>query len=110
MCFDACDSIVELACEGADNWKDKSLDVEIFPACLRCIGNLAIKHDQGVSWNRTHMRRYEELTGWEAPVRGGPSSRDLTLEQKPIDGEARLTISQELGHERRQITAIYLAK
>ncbi len=53
------------------------------------------------------QRRYEELTGWEAPVRGGPSSRDLTWEQKRIDGEARLTISQELGHERRQITAIY---
>lgn len=59
MCFDACGSIVELACEGADNWKDKSLDVEIFPACLRCIGNLAIKHDQGVSWNRTHIEPME---------------------------------------------------
>ncbi|MGH8606289.1 MAG: hypothetical protein ACREX9_02360 [Gammaproteobacteria bacterium] len=56
------------------------------------------------------QRRYAELTGWEAPVRGGPSSRDLNEEQKRIDGEARLTISRELGHERQQVTAIYLAR
>ncbi len=56
------------------------------------------------------QRRYAELTGWEAPVRGGPSSRDLTEEQKRIDCEARLTISHELGHERRQLTAIYLSR
>lgn len=44
--------------------------------------------------------------GWEAPVRGGPSSRDLNEEQKRIDREARLTISKELGHERQQVSAI----
>ncbi|MGH8605179.1 MAG: integrase, partial [Gammaproteobacteria bacterium] len=53
------------------------------------------------------QRRYAELTGWEAPVRGGPSSRDLNEEQKRIDREARLIISHELGHERIQVTAIY---
>ncbi len=56
------------------------------------------------------QHRYEELTGWEAPVRGGPSSRDLTVEQKRIDREVRLIISQELGHERTQVAAIYLGR
>jgi len=55
-------------------------------------------------------RHYAALTGWEAPVRGGPSSRDLTVEQKRIDREVRLTISQELGHERTAVTAVYLGR
>ena len=52
--------------------------------------------------------RYRELTGWNAPAAGGPSSRSLTPAQKDIDRAARLTISQELGHEREQVTSIYL--
>ncbi len=54
--------------------------------------------------------RYRELTGWNAPAAGGPSSRALTSEQKVIDREARLVISRELGHEREQVTAIYLGR
>jgi hypothetical protein len=51
--------------------------------------------------------RYEELTGWKAPAAGGPPARMLSTEQWAADREARLTISRELGHERRQIIAIY---
>jgi integrase len=54
--------------------------------------------------------RYEALTGWKAPVAGGPSSTQLSPEQKTVDREARLTISRELGHEREQITAVYLGR
>jgi site-specific recombinase XerC len=54
--------------------------------------------------------RYQELTGWACPAQGGPTSKQLTPEQKPIDLDARLTISDELGHEREQITAIYLGR
>ena len=54
--------------------------------------------------------RYRELTGWAAPAAGGPRSRALTAAQKVIDREARLTISRELGHEREQITAVYLGR
>jgi hypothetical protein len=54
--------------------------------------------------------RYRELTGWAAPAAGGPRSKELTPAQKEIDLEARLTISRELGHEREQITAIYLGR
>jgi len=56
------------------------------------------------------QERYRELTGWSAPAVGGPRSRELTREQKLIDREARLTISSELGHEREQVTAIYLGQ
>jgi len=54
--------------------------------------------------------RYVELTGWKAPAVGGPTSKQLSPEMKAIDREARLTISRELGHEREQITAVYLGR
>jgi site-specific recombinase XerC len=54
--------------------------------------------------------RYEALTGWRAPTCGGPTSKQLTPEQKARDGEVRLLISKELGHEREQITAVYLGR
>ncbi len=54
--------------------------------------------------------RYQELTGWPAPACGGPTSKQLTSEQKEKDLEARLIISKELGHEREQITAAYLGR
>ena len=54
--------------------------------------------------------RYREITGWAAPAAGGPRSKDLTPAQREIDREARLTISEELGHEREQVTAVYLGR
>jgi hypothetical protein len=54
------------------------------------------------------QRRYEELTGWKSPAAGGPSSKSLTREQRNQDHHARLIISRELGHERRQIVSVYL--
>jgi Integrase/Phage integrase, N-terminal len=54
--------------------------------------------------------RYEILTGWKAPAAGGPVARALTPEQRLLDSAARQTISHELGHERPQITAVYLGR
>jgi integrase-like protein len=54
--------------------------------------------------------RYVTLTGWKAPAAGGPLARNLTPGQRLLDGIARQTISQELGHERPQITAVYLGR
>lgn len=56
------------------------------------------------------QQRYEELTGWKAPAAGGPSLKVLTPEQKARDQEVRIIISRELGHEREQITAVYLGR
>ena len=54
--------------------------------------------------------RYEALTGWKAPAAGGPTSRQLSAAQKMADRAARLAISAALGHEREQITAVYLGR
>ncbi|MCP4407497.1 MAG: integrase, partial [Gammaproteobacteria bacterium] len=54
--------------------------------------------------------RYAEMTGWAAPTAGGPTSKALSRAEKVVDREARLTISCELGHEREQITAVYLGR
>ncbi|MCC7413429.1 MAG: integrase domain-containing protein [Gammaproteobacteria bacterium] len=54
--------------------------------------------------------RYEELTGWKSPAAGGRSSKSLSGGERVVDREARLAISRELGHEREQITAVYLGR
>jgi len=56
------------------------------------------------------QQRYEELTGWPCPVVGGPSTQTLNAHQRELDRQARLTISRELGHERPQITSVYLGR
>ena len=52
--------------------------------------------------------RYAELTAWPCPIKGGPSRRDMTLEQQEEDREARQTISREMGHERLEIVSVYI--
>jgi Phage integrase, N-terminal/Integrase len=54
--------------------------------------------------------RYHELTGFPPPATGGPSSRELSDQQRALDHQARQQISRELGHEREQITAVYLGR
>lgn len=56
------------------------------------------------------QRRYEELTGWKAPVAGGPASKSLSFKQRARDKGARATIAQELGHSREHISATYLGR
>lgn len=56
------------------------------------------------------QQRYEELTGWKSPAAGGPSGKALRPEEWDTDRNARLTISRELGHEREQITVVYLGR
>ena len=68
-----------------------------------------IDHVHGLRHRYAQMR-YRQLTGWNCPAQGGPTSKQLTLEQKAVDLDARLTVSAELGHARAQISAIYLGK
>lgn len=56
------------------------------------------------------QRRYKDLTGWESPATGGPNSKELTEDQKERDHLVRMHISQELGHNREAITAVYLGR
>lgn len=54
--------------------------------------------------------RYKEITGRLAPAAGGKTSKELSQEEKALDNLARVQISKELGHEREQITAVYLGR
>jgi len=56
------------------------------------------------------QRRYRELTGWLAPVAGGPTRKALSPEQREIDDEARATLTAELGHSRLAVTNSYLGR
>jgi len=60
--------------------------------------------------HRYAQRRYLDLTGWECPARGGPTSKQLPKQQKEHDREAREMISREMGHGREAITAVYLGR
>ncbi|EMN9195371.1 integrase [Pseudomonas aeruginosa] len=68
-----------------------------------------LSHMHGLR-HRYAQQRYEAQTGWKAPAAGGPAARDLTPAQRNTDAQARQTISRELGHERAQITAMYLGR
>ena len=56
------------------------------------------------------QQRHLELTGWKAPVAGGPASDSLTTDQRALDSKARAMISCELGHAREAISAVYLGR
>lgn len=62
------------------------------------------------------QHRYEVITnqltngyGWKPPIAGGPTSFQLNAYEKHIDYQARLMISQELGHSRVEIVKSYCA-
>lgn len=50
---------------------------------------------------------YKELTGWEAPINGGPKFSQLTPEQKEIDHRARMLLSEMMGHSRKSVIKAY---
>jgi hypothetical protein len=56
------------------------------------------------------QERYKELTGWDCPACGGKISKELTTAEKDQDLKARLQISFELGHNREEVTAVYLGR
>lgn len=56
------------------------------------------------------QRRFETLTGFACPAKGGPNAKQLTIEQRALNEKARVMISAELGHAREAITAVYLGR
>lgn len=54
--------------------------------------------------------RYQQLTGALPPAAGGKTYETMTREERAADYRARLTISQELGHNRVDITDAYLGR
>ena len=91
----------------------------LIPSSRNYVQQLRIyeRHTANAGLSRMHglrhayaQQRYRELTGWVAPAAGGPGGLSLTPEQRELDREARLAISQELGHERIQIVSVYIGK
>ncbi|GMT42708.1 MAG: integrase [bacterium] len=68
-----------------------------------------ISHTHGLR-HEYAQTRYEELTGWKCPAAGGTRFKELTDEQKLTDSAARIIISNELGHSREEVTAVYLGR
>jgi hypothetical protein len=58
--------------------------------------------------HRYAQQRYKVLTGFNCPLHGGPNNRQMTHEQMRLDKEARLIVSQELGHQRISIVTNYI--
>jgi site-specific recombinase XerC len=56
------------------------------------------------------QQRYHELTGFKAPLDGGPNRSTLSADERALDKKARAVISAELGHNREQITTVYLGR
>jgi integrase len=54
--------------------------------------------------------RFLELAGFPCPAAGGPSRAQLTPVQREADYDARVCISEELGHAREEITRMYLER
>ena len=56
------------------------------------------------------QKRYLDLTGWECPAKGGPTYKELTIEEKEFDVLAREQISIDLGHDRVDVVSQYCGK
>lgn len=56
------------------------------------------------------QRRYEALTGWACPAAGGRTAEAMTAHERGLDEEARRQVSQELGHNRIDVTDRYLGR
>jgi site-specific recombinase XerC len=91
----------------------------LIPRSMKYIGQLNRFKDQCAKAGIEHVHghrhhyaqvRYQTLTGWPCPSRGGPTARELSPEQRELDRAARIAISDELGHGRGQVTAVYLGR
>ncbi|MGC9493455.1 phage integrase N-terminal domain-containing protein [Vibrio genomosp. F10] len=74
-------------------------------ACIK----MGLDRAHGLRHAYAHQR-YFDLTGLYAPAAGGPSTKRLTGAYKQRDYEARMIISEELGHGREEVTAVYLGR
>lgn len=75
----------------------------------RVLGILRFKNLHGLRHGYA-QRRYRDLAGFESVFAGGPKRRALDSNQQVIDVQARLQVSQELGHNRIEITDVYLGR
>jgi len=80
--------------------------LQVYKAATRA-GGLGKAHGLRHSYAQ---RRYEALTGAPCPACGGRTADAMSIGDRFIDQEARLTISAELGHGRIEVTDTYLGR
>ena len=54
--------------------------------------------------------RYKVITGWACPAAGGPSAEAMSFTDRHFDEMARMQVSNELGHNRIDVTDTYLGR
>lgn len=114
---------VPVRTEGQREILDRARDLagsgSLIPSHRSCVQHLRVYENSTnrAGFSKLHglrhayaQERYEALTGWKSPVTGGFNRKSLSQEQRGQDREARLVISRELGHEREQVTAVYLGR
>lgn len=52
--------------------------------------------------------RYKQLSGYDCPAKGGKRPEEMTRDERLRDKAARQALSYELGHNRLEITKVYL--
>jgi integrase len=74
-----------------------------------CLLRAGIRNGHGFR-HRYAQWRYKVLTGWECPLRGGPTVEGMARADAARDKAARFEISHELGHGRIDVTDTYLGR
>ena len=54
--------------------------------------------------------RYRTLTGWNSSAEGGKTYEAMTQAERATDYRVRMEISRELGHNRLEVTDVYLGR
>jgi len=54
------------------------------------------------------QKRFEKEAGFKSPVNGGPKRNEMSDVEKAADDKARLQVSKELGHSRKEVAGAYL--
>ena len=76
---------------------------------LYLISSLGLRNLHGLRHGYA-QRRYRDLAGFKSVFAGGPKRKELDSDQRAIDVQVRLQVSQELGHNRIEITDVYLGR
>jgi integrase len=56
------------------------------------------------------QRRFLELAGFPCPACGGPTRQTMTPAEREADEDARMVLTEEMGHQRTSITSAYLGR
>jgi len=78
---------------------DKKDCLQLQPSWCKggCGRNVPIRTDEQRYW----LNQAKEIAGFDSPINGGPTSKQLSPVQKKLDHQARMVITELLGHSRK---------